>query len=226
MRLKLKSGCAAAILVLGAVLAGPSRAGTQFISYDNATGLPQQNWSGSLGLDFDVNYSMTITALGAFDNGFLANLNGVDGTSGVTVGIYDITTNTWATPLVNFTAGSSVTQLNGDAFLALVTAVTLGVGQYSIVTFNDMNFNTSGAQNHYSTLNTGFGAISFVGSGRYDSWASGDPYTLPSIPDGGPDNRYDAGTFEFLVPEPLSAALLVVGMTAVGVAARRRHRAA
>jgi hypothetical protein len=63
--------------------------------------------------------------------------------------------------------------------------------------------------------NSGGGAISFVGSGRYDF---GGPLRYPLIVDGGPTNRYDAGTFEFnATPEP-SSFILLLGSAAIGLA--------
>jgi hypothetical protein len=194
------------------------------IAYDNDTSLGDvgflQNWPGVLGLDFNVNKAITVTALGAYDQGVVANLAGVDGTSGVTVGIYDRTTQTLVSPTALFTPASPGVQINGDAFKA--ESFTLLPGEYSVVSYNDKNYNegyVSNVFNPTSTENSGGGAISFVGSGRYAATAG---LTYPTQVDGGPSNRYDAGTFAF-VPEP-SSYVLLIGAAIGGLAWRVRRR--
>src|SRR4051794_36463681 len=118
-----------AIVLLTGGLIGTAGAST--IAYDNAAGpLSLQNWGGSLGLDFQVNETIRVTALGAFYNGTLANLNGKDGTSGVTVLIYDLSNNQQVGTAVNFTISNFGSLINGDAFLPV--DFLLPVGQYSV----------------------------------------------------------------------------------------------
>jgi len=207
------------------------------IAYDNQAGIPDyssnaanysnnlQNWLGSLGLDFQVNQAITVNALGVFDNGDPLNLIGADSASGVTVAIYNF--NNTSTPVVGsilFTPGSvsspGFQQINGDAFLA-IAPVVLQPGTYSVVTFNDRNFNQGFINDIYnltSTENTFGGAIAFVGSGRY---YGGSSIGFPTTPDAGPTNRYDAGTFS-VVPEPTT--LAIWGLLGVAGAAALRRR--
>ena len=199
------------------------------IAYDNSTGLPLQNWPDSLGLDFNVNAPTDVTALGDFDNGSIANLIGVDGSSGVTVQIYNRDTASPVGPSVTFTPTLFGTQINGDAFMTISTLV-LPAGDYSIVAFNDENYNQGfyGGANGTSVMNSGGGLISFVGSGRYNYTGSG--IAFPTVVDGGPVNRYDAGTFEFsAVPEPttlIAGALLLLPFGASTLRILRRNRVA
>jgi hypothetical protein len=203
----------------------PTLARASTIAYDNDTTLGDvgflQNWHGVLGLDFNVNKAITVTALGAYDQGVTANLDGSDGTSGVTVGIFDRTTQTLVSPTALFTSTSPGVQINGDAFKA--ESFTLLPGQYSVVSFNDKNYNegfVSTVFNPTSTENSG-GAISFVGSGRFDTTAG---LAYPTTVDTGPTNRYDAGTFAFVdTPEP-SSYVLLIGAAIGGLVWRVRRR--
>ena len=95
-----------------------------------------------MGMDFNVNQAVTVTALGAFDNGNTATLAGSDGQSGVTVQIYDLSNGHSVVGPVTFTPTSAgIQQINGDAFLSLASPVTLGPGSYMIASYNDANYN-------------------------------------------------------------------------------------
>jgi hypothetical protein len=138
------------------------------------------------------------------------------------VGIFDRTTQTLVSPTAFFTPTSPGVQINGDAFQA--ESFTLLPGQYSVVSFNDANYNegyVSTVFNPTSTESSGGGAISFVGSGRYAP-AAGLAY--PTTVDSGPTNRYDAGTFAFVTtPEP-SSYMLLIGAAIGGLVWRVRRR--
>ena len=133
-------------IVLTTVLAMlPHEAQADHIAYDNTggqTGL--QNYGNNLGLDFTVNAPVHITSLGAFDNGDAANLAGVVGSSGITVGIFNLSTMALAanTTTVHFSPTDAGTQINGDAFMT--THFDLQPGNYAVVAFNDGNTNTNG----------------------------------------------------------------------------------
>lgn len=174
-------------------MAVQARAGL-VIAYDNAAGITTgiQDWGGNLGLDFYVNQNITISALGAFDNGVIGNLAGSDGWTGVTVQMYQITS--WqpngqpgpggiATGIpvgspVTFSPTSAGQQINGDAFKADSVALTAG-NYYSIVAFNDINYNSQGGSNPDTTENSLGGAITFE---HYTLYGTQEPRRLPSQP--------------------------------------------
>ena len=170
----------------------PRRSSADNIAYDNAAGVAGlQMYGGSLGLDFTANSPLYVTQLGAFTNGNPALLNGDDGTSGITAQIYTSAGVPYG-PSVNVNAGNPGAQVNGNAYLPLSSPVFVPAGfTGSIVVSNDPNYNTNGAANTNSTLDSS-GVLSYTGGGRFGSAGS-----YPGNPDGGPANRYDAGTFQF-----------------------------
>jgi hypothetical protein len=209
--------------MLAALFILPGFVHASTIAYDNDTTLGDvgflQNWQGNLGLDFNVNQTITVIALGAYDQGSVGNLSGSTG-QGVSVAIFDRTTGTLVSPTANFSPINAGFQINGDAFQP--EAFTLAPGQYSVVSLNDNNYNEGFASNTFnptSVMNTGGGAISFVGSGRYDF---GVNLEYPTIVDAGPTNRYDAGTFIFETPEP-STFVLLLSSAVIGVVCFRRR---
>lgn len=189
-----------------------------FIAYDYPVSIGNQSvYNGSLGMDFDVNTTITITSLGVYDSG-------ADGLGRqITAYIYNRNTATAVATLV-FDIGNTGTLVNGQRFLTLTTPLVLTVGfQGSIVAENygDLEPNMNNVPGSLSTLNDGGGAISFVGTARY-----GDLGSFPGNPDFGPVNRYGAGTFIFepadtTIPEPSTGLLLAAGL--LGLAWMRRR---
>jgi hypothetical protein len=167
------------------------------IAYGNNAGnLGTQDYGGSLGLDFYVRAPIYVTQLGVFDSGS-------DGLAlTLTSQLWQRTgdSGTLLTQL-SFTPASPGTLVGGDRFKPLATPLLLQPGDYTIVAYGygvgELNGNegTGGPENSLKTMNDGSGAIEFVGSGRY-----GVAGSFPSSPDGGPVNRYSAGTFEFQAP--------------------------
>ena len=204
--------------VLGPVAAHAGTIVTAFDNQANVSGL--QDYGGALGLDFQVSATTTVSALGVYDDGIAADLNGQDGVSGVTVGIFNVNTGMLVGSTVTFTAGGigSYTVLNGDAFQTLATAITLAPGTYSIVAFNDDNYNSQGGTNTTTTANSE-GPVTITGGWRYDS------STALALPGGTGSNttpRFDAGTFQYEVPEPASLAMLAGALGALATMRRRR----
>jgi|HubBroStandDraft_6_1064221.scaffolds.fasta_scaffold292435_2 hypothetical protein len=227
------------LAALALLLARSAQAHASVIAYDNFAAAPPggiQNWQGNLGLDFTVNTAVLVTALGAFDDGNPANLLGSNpNIGGVTVGIFDLSTSTLVGPAVVITPLNFAAQINGDAFLP-VAPFALAPGDYTVVSFNDANYNSGFTNQTAATLNDGGGAINFnvpTALSRYDSGATFD---LP--PTGGgasgianylPVPRFDAGTFEFNTPEPSSLVAMCSSLVACGVwvpMVRRRKRSA
>jgi hypothetical protein len=199
----------------------------QTIAYDAPAVQPgNQNFTGNLGLDFDVSQPIVIQALGAFDS------NGDGITGPVQVAIFNRDTTSQVTPAVTF-AGNG-TLVNEDRFLPLVPAVVLGPGHYSVVAVGfgaaDLNGNSGcvgnaaascfGGNTFKLSKENGDGLITFVGSGRFDGNATLD---YPTTVDGGPSNRYLAGTFQFIAFQAevgyaanLSAGQSVIDLTNTG----------
>ncbi|MDB6134918.1 MAG: autotransporter-associated beta strand repeat protein [Verrucomicrobiales bacterium] len=163
-----------------------------------------QSFGGSLGMDFDVANPVKVTKLGAFDSG-------ADGLLvPITVAIYDRTTGTPVTPLMEFPVddGSTPTREDGELlessrFLPLNPPVVLPEGfQGSIVAYgygvDEQNGNAGGGD--WTTFSGG--SLVFTGTSRWDTALD----VLPVNIDGGPANRYAAGTFYF---EPAATGVIV-----------------
>jgi hypothetical protein len=102
---------------------------------------------------------------------------------------------------LNFTAADSGTLVGGSRFKPLTTPRTLQPGSYTIVSSGanatDRNGNV-GTGNAKVWVTDGGGSINFVGGSRYGTAAASWPPTV----DGGPADRYAAGTFEFQTNDP------------------------
>src|SRR5665213_4370935 len=181
------------------------------IAYDFPVTSGNQSFGGPLGMDFNVNSAIEITALGVFDS----NADGLN--SQLTVYIYNRTTGTALAEQV-FATGNTGTLVNGERFLTLATPLDLAAGfQGSIVAEGyNVEFEANSGLG-VGTTNSGGGLISFVGSGRYGATAG----SFPTIVDAGAANHYGAGTFEFkaiettATPEP-APGLMVACMLALG----------
>jgi len=163
-----------------------------------------QSYGGSLGMDFAVVQPVAITQLGVFDDG----ANGLRTT---------LTAQLWrrderGTPTSfgddrgggllatqTFTPASPGTLEAGSRFKALAQPLALTPGSYTIVAYGynatERNGNIgTGSGADALTTSDGGGAIRYVGLSRF-----GDPGAFPHTVDTGPENRYAAGTFKFVL---------------------------
>ena len=168
-------------------------------AYIATTTTGTQNFGGELGMEFKVNNSagIVINQLGAFDH----QGNGITGTQsgGVRVAIFNKTTRTIVPGLDVIIVGTA-DAYTGNHRMKNIPAVTLMPGNYVVVAkgYNASELNgNSEARTPFPSGDLGGGAISYATSCMYGSAGSGFAY--PTNPDGGPGNRYLAGTFKYAV---------------------------
>ena len=150
-----------------------------------------QNFGGSLGMDFEVISPVLITRLGVFDSGS----NGMNST--ITAQLWRTQPTTAVLAALSFTTASpgTLAAASGSRFKDLTTPLLLHPGIYTMVAYgysaSELNGNSNGG-NPLWTTNDGNGLIRFTGTGSY-----GTAGQYPANADGGPVNRYAAGTMEF-----------------------------
>jgi hypothetical protein len=158
-----------------------------------------QNFDGSLGMDFNTNRPIKITHLGVFDS----NSDGLNGT--ITARLYARASNNTAgveLATLSFT-GSDGVLIGGTRFLPLSTPLVLPGGFEGTIVAegynaSELNGNAGGPTPTQWFTFDGGGALSFVGTGRW-----GTAGLFPTNADGGPANRYAAGSFMFADAAPL-----------------------
>jgi hypothetical protein len=99
----------------GSLAAGTVAAGAAGlpVAYENESGLNgNQNFSGSLGMEFTVNTAVTVYDLGAFDDGQATMA------ASITVGIYNVSTEALIGQLETI-SGTAGNQMGSDRFVTL-----------------------------------------------------------------------------------------------------------
>jgi len=155
-----------------------------------------QAFGGALGMDFNVLRSVRVTRLGVFD----------DSSDGIFLPInarlYDRSTRQVLAELT-FTTEDAGELIGGSRFKNLPQAITLPAGFQGTMAasgYGSDERNGNGVEGR--SVFTGGGSLEFVGLSAYNADATGYPGTV----DGGPANRYAAGTFFF---EPMAEALAI-----------------
>ncbi len=229
-----------------AVLLQAPLCATPVVAYGVAAGQPgNQAWTGTIGMDFQVNTPLTVLSLGAFDS----NQDGIAGT--IQVGIFFASGSNTGSLVpglsLSFT-GSGDTLIGGSRFRNLGSPVILTPGSYIIAaqgfSANDLDGNVrctvavpGGACSpanafSLSTLNNGSGLITF-GNGASEAnffSAMGTGFVYPTQLLGESPavaNAFLGASFQFDVPanttapEPVSFSLVVLGVVALALFKRR-----
>jgi hypothetical protein len=155
-------------------------------------------------MDFDVTSDLVVSSLGVFDS----NGDGIKGATTLTAQLYARNGNAGTLlASLTFNAANPGILVDGSRLKLLPNSLLLTPGSYTIASYgydaNNPNGNI-GTGNAKSWYTDGGGLITFTGTSRYGTVGPG---TFPSTPDGGPADRYAAGTFEF---RPAPAAPLVL----------------
>lgn len=161
----------------------------------------QANFSGAGGNDFDVLRPIVISKLGVFDD----LSDGLKRT--LTARVYDRASKRELAKLV-FSPEDAGELIGGSRFKDLVPPLFLPIGFQGVITASgygetERDGNTFGAPATKWELYTG-GSLRFVGRSRWGE----NPDNFPQIIDGGPVNRYAAGTF-FFEPVALNPTLTI-----------------
>lgn len=186
---------------VAAGLGAAAQAGTAAYEVPAGT-VGNQAFGGPLGMDFNVNHTIVVTDLGVFDDGS----NGLNLNLGA--GLWDRTSTAAPLESLSFTGGDPGTLVAGSRFKPLATPRMLLPGLQGTIVAEGYGAGESLANSHGRppvwATDDGGGSVSFVGGGRYGTV----PGTYPGTGDGGPANRYAAGSLVF---EPVNIAYEVFG---------------
>lgn len=184
---------AAALAFVSSLAAAHVASAAETVAYEVKTTTGNQDFSGSIGMDFDVVRAIDVYELGVFDDG-------ADGFANeLTAYIYDRDTQALVTK-VTFAAGTTGRLASGTRFLPLPCPLHLPVDFHgSIVADGFSTADKNGNRNTPPTpaeddwvTHDGGGALSFTGLSRYGV----TPGVYPATADAYVDN-YAAGSFVF-----------------------------
>ncbi len=165
--------------------------GTAYVIAEGVVG--NQAFGGALGMDFNVEGDLLVTSLGVFD----------DGSDGLNLPInarlYD-RDNQSVLASLDFTPEDPGELVGGSRFKELDEPVGLPAGFRGTMTASgygggELNGNQGGGLIPGMSTDDGGCLVTFVGGGRFGD--AGTPGIFPNVVDGGPVNRYAAGTFTF-----------------------------
>lgn len=206
------------LLAIGLILLISATGFAQFSAYTFPRVTGNQWFGGALGMDFDVNQDILITALGIFDSGQNGIQNNID------CYIYD--RDTRQVVASRFFSPTNMGLGDGTSnFLDLAAPIRLRAGFHGSIVAQgfgilERNGNSYSAVNTFaSNMNTGGGLISFTGRSR-----NGDFGAFPTNIDMNVA-QYGAGNFKYraFTPVPEPATLLLAGLS-VAIAARRKAK--
>lgn len=175
----------------------------RLVAYDTPWGVAgNQNFGGSLGMDFEVTNPIIVHQLGCFDD----NSDGLF--LPITVRIFDRDTLEVVAELF-FNPDDPGTPeredgqpVGGMRFLPLPAPINLAAGFRGTIQadgYGDMERNGNRGAPAPWTTRDGAGSLAFVGTSRY-----GTAGAFPETSDGGPAARYGAGTFIYETTPPLA----------------------
>lgn len=190
------------LFIIGLFVSLNAQASLDFLSVNAGQYVGNNSYNGYLGLDFNVNSTITVTSIGAWDNGD----NGFS--SPIAVGIYDRGTTSLMGSVVSITTANS-TAVGGYRYFSLSTPIQLDAGfQGSLVAtgFSATDQFRAGTTNFANQ--TGGSSITYVG-GRYGATL------FPSTVDAAVTSPYLTASFQFVtgvIPEPSTYCMLVMGV--------------